>query len=133
MEQIFQEVIINGEIERILEMFRSTVECVPRGICLPDEAKIVVSKYYVSFIDDGEVKLVNGGASSFVEVRAGSYLLLTNSWNMFALKHMDKLIAYGPRVAVGKEVYTADELIEFVRRGFKAILSKAILSAANWV
>jgi hypothetical protein len=26
---------------------------VPRGVCLPDEAKIVVSRYYVSFIDDG--------------------------------------------------------------------------------
>jgi hypothetical protein len=130
MEQTLQtqhrEVIINDEIECVLMAFKNAAECVPRGICQPDEAKIIVSKYYVAFTDGrGEVKLVRGG---FVEVRAGSYLLFTNSWDMFTLKHAGKLLAYGPKLAVGRDIYTTDEFIEYIRKSFKVLLS-----ATGWV
>jgi len=57
-------------------MFRQAIECMPRGNCLPDDAHIVVSKYYIAFIaHGGEVKLTRAGA--FVEVRA---LSTETSW-----------------------------------------------------
>ncbi len=44
---------------------------------------------------------------------------------MFALKN-DRQMIYSPRLAAG-EVYTADEFVDFVRRGFQSLLG-----AAGW-
>jgi len=130
MEQVLhKEVITSGEIERILEAFRGAIECAPRGVCLPDEAHIVASKYYVAFVAyNGEVRLVRNGASPYVEVKANDYSLIINSWGMFTLKRGNRLVAYGPRIAVGKEVYDVDEFVEFVRKGMRILLN-----VANWV
>jgi len=121
-----KEVIRNPEIENVLMAFKDAVECVPRGICQPDDAHVVVSKYYVAFTDSsrGEVKLVS---SVFVEVRAGNYLLFTDDWDMFVFKN-GRQTAYSPRIAVGGKTLTTDEFVEFVRKGFQVLLS-----AANWV
>jgi hypothetical protein len=123
-----KEVVINREIEQVMETFRSAIECVPRGICLPDSAHIIVSKYEISFITPGgEVKLMRGDKSTFVEVRAGDVRLINDSWDMFVLRSGNKVIN-SPRLAVGNMVFTTDEFVEYIRRGFQVILS-----AANWV
>jgi hypothetical protein len=125
MEQ--QEVITNSEIEHILEMFKNAVQCVPRGVCLPDDAHVVVSRHYVVFtFSGGEVKLVRSGP--FVEVRAGSYLLFNNSWDMFVLRN-GKQVVYSPRIAIGGKTLDTNEFAKFVRKGFQVLLGVA----ANWV
>jgi hypothetical protein len=122
-----KEVVRNPEIESVLTAFKNAVECVPRGICTPDDAHVVVSKYYVAFLyGDGELKLIRDGKSLFAEVRASGCRLLTGS-DMFVFKN-SRQTAYSPRIAVGGKTLTTDEFVEFVRKGFQVLLS-----AANWV
>lgn len=129
MEQIqtrHEEEIINAEIERVMKAFIDAVVCVSHGICLPDEAKIIVSRYHVAFISDsGMIRLVQD-KSLFVEAEANGCKIFTTDY-MFVLKNGKKKI-YSPRLVINSRVYTVDEFIDFVRRGFRAILS-----AANWV
>ena len=123
-----EEKIVNSEIERVLKAFIDAVVCVPRGICLPDEAKIIISKYHVAFISDsGRIRLVQD-KSFFVEAEAnGCKIFTTDDYDMFVLKDGKEKI-YSPRLVINSRIYTVDEFIDFVRRGFRAILS-----AANWV
>jgi hypothetical protein len=101
--------------------------CVPRGICESDVAQIAVSKYYVAFINgSGEIRLVRGGKSLFVEVETNNHKIFTAD-DVFVLKD-DKQKVYSPRLMVNNNVYTVDKFIEFIRMGFQSILS-----AANWV
>jgi len=100
------------------------------GICMPDAAQVAVSKYFVSFVHgDGEVKVTRDG----VEVRASDYVLLIDGYGMFILLRRNgdgtvKRLAYGPRLVLDNEIYTADEFIDYVRKGIGALLS-----AANWL
>jgi len=121
-----KEVIINREIEHALEMFRQAVECVPRT-CLPDSANIIVSKHYVVFVTPrgDEVKLVRDDDFVTAEIRAGEYKLIVDRWDMFVLRKNGKTIQVGPRIAIGSigsDIYSTDEFIEFVRKGFQSIL-----------
>jgi hypothetical protein len=123
------EKITNAEIAHALEMFWQAVECMPSGACLPDEVHIVASKNYVVFISPrgDEVRLIRDDKSVHLIVKAGNYKLVTDSWDMFTLKS-GKRVIYSPRIVIGRETYTTDELIEYVRKGFKALLN-----AVNWV
>jgi len=122
------KIVPNREIVQVLRAFRDAVMCVPRGICVPDAAQVAVSKYFVSFVHgDGEVKAARNG----VEVRAGGYALFVDSYGMFVLLRRNgdgtvKRLAYGPRLVLDNEIYTADEFIDYVRKGIKALLSAAI-------
>ncbi len=128
MEQIHEEKIVSSKIERVLEAFINATECIPRGICEPNAAQVVVSKHYVAFNSkDGEIRLVRDGKSVFVEVETDGCKIFTTEYDMFVLKDGRRKV-YSPRLAVGGGVYTVDEFTAFVRRGFKALLS-----AANWV
>lgn len=103
--------------------FKNAAECISRGICQPDEANIVISKYYIAFISEyaserGEVKLMREGKSLYVEVRAGNSRLVTDDWDMFVLNKR----TVSPRLTIGNETFTKDEFIEFVRKGFQSIL-----------
>jgi hypothetical protein len=124
------KIVINREIEGALEAFRHAIECVPHGVCMPDVAQVAVSKYYISFIHDGsEVKASRDG----VEVKAGDYMLLIDDYGMFILLRRSRdgavrPFVYGPRLALGNEVYTADEFADYIRRGLRALLD-----AANWL
>ncbi|MFZ8809170.1 MAG: hypothetical protein ACO2PN_13840 [Pyrobaculum sp.] len=125
MEEMHKERIVNREVEHVLEAFAKTVECVSRGTC-DCAAHVVVSRHYVAFVaPNGEVRLINNGGL-FVEVRT-SCRLFTDSWDMFTLKN-DKQRIYSPRLVVGNKVYTTDEFVDFVRRGFQSLLG-----AAGWV
>jgi len=130
MEQIqvrHEEKIINAEIERVMKAFIDAVVCVSHGICLPDEAKTIISRYHVAFISDsGMIRLVQD-KSLFVEAEANGCKIFTTDYDMFVLKDGKEKI-YSPRLVINSRVYTVDEFIDFVRRGFRAILS-----AANWV
>jgi hypothetical protein len=118
-----KETIRNREIEHVLTTFKNAAECISRGICQPDEANIVISKYYIVFISEyaserGEVKLMREGKSLYVEVRAGNSRLVTDDWDMFVLNKR----TVSPRLTIGNETFTKDEFIEFVRKGFQSIL-----------
>jgi len=127
MEQRHEEKITNREIEHVLRTFVRAVECVPRGVCEPDTARVVVSRHYVAFVvPNGEVKLINDGGL-FAEVVAGNYKVMTDAWDMFTLKN-DKQRIYSPRFVVDNKVYTTDEFVDFVRKGFQSLLG-----AAGWV
>jgi hypothetical protein len=121
------EVIKNDRVERVLMEFKDAAECVPRGICRPDEAHVVISKYFIAFIgNEGEVRLVRDG-KLHAEVRVNNTRLVTDSWDMFVFRSGSGLIN-SPRLAVGNAVFTTDEFIEFIRRGFQSIMLEA-----NWV
>jgi hypothetical protein len=121
-----KEIIRDSKIERILMAFKDAVECVPRGVCRPDEAHIAVSKYYVAFIHEGEIRLMREGKFLLVEVKADNSRLITDGWDMFVLRNGGQIIS-SPRLAVGREIFT-DEFVEYIRKGFQALLS-----AASWV
>jgi hypothetical protein len=128
MEQHEETINEIGEIERVLEAFMRSVECVPRGICIPDNARVDISKYYVGFVSPhGIIRLERDGKSIFVTVEAGGCRLITTSYDMFMYRD-DKKKVYSPRIAVGSNVYTVDEFVAFMRRGFQVLLS-----AASWV
>jgi hypothetical protein len=127
MEQTFREIITNDKIERVLEAFKSAVECTPRGICEPGGSHIAVSRRYVAFADKGEVRLERDGKQLFVEVRTDGCRLVTDAWDMFVLRCGGNAFI-SPRLAVGGKIFTTDEFIEFVRRGFRALLR-----TADWV
>jgi hypothetical protein len=97
---------------------------------MPDAAQVAVSKYFVSFIHgDGEIKATRDG----VEVKADDYVLLIDNYGMFILLRRNrdgtvKPLAYGSRLTLDNEVYTADEFIDYVRKGIKVLLN-----AANWL
>jgi hypothetical protein len=110
-----------------MKAFIDAVVCVSHGICLPDEAKTVISRYHVAFISDsGMIRLVQD-KSLFVEAETNGRKIITTDYDMFVLKDGKEKI-YSPRLVINSRVYTVDEFIDFVRRGFRAILS-----AANWV
>jgi hypothetical protein len=104
--------------------FKDAVECVSRGVCRP--AHIVVSKYYVAFIHEGEIRLTRE-EKFFVEVKVDNSRLITDDWDMFVLRNDGQIIS-SPRLAVGREIFTTDEFIEYIRKSFQALLS-----AASWV
>lgn len=120
----------NGEIAQVLRAFRDAVMCVPWGVCTPDAAQIVVSKYFVSFVHgDGEVKVARDG----VEVRAGDYALFIDGYGMFILLRRNgdgtvTRLAYGPRLVLDNETFTTDEFVDYIRKGVKVLLS-----ATNWL
>jgi hypothetical protein len=132
MEQIqvqHEEKIINGEIERVLKAFIRAAECVPQGICEPNAARITVSRYYVTFHSHvGEVTLARDGKTIFAEVRTEGNKIFTAD-EVFVLKDdRQRVKIYSPRVVINGSVYTTDEFIDFVRRGFWALMR-----AVGWV
>jgi hypothetical protein len=120
-----EETIINNEIERVLKVFMHAVECVPR-VC-EFNFHIVIGKNYVAFVsNEGEVRAIHDG-SVFAEAKTANYKLLTDAWDMFVLKGRGQTV-YSPRLAVDGKLFTTDELVDLVRRGFRVLLG-----IANWV
>jgi hypothetical protein len=121
MEQIHRQEIANDEVERVMKAFMRAVE----WAC--GDFHIIIGNGYVAFVSsEGVVKAIRDG-SVFVEARTANYRLLTDAWDMFVLKGRRQIV-YSPRLAVNDKLFTTDELIDLVRRGFRVLLG-----VASWV
>jgi len=107
------EVFATNEISQLIKEFSAAR--------LPTDASINVTVFDISYTSPrGQIKLAICCCASCAEIKTKNHTLITNGFNEFVL---DGRAA--PRLVVENDIYDVEGFINFLRRGFKALLRQA--------
>ena len=106
--------VMSDEISQLIKEFASATR-------LPSDAGINVTVFDISYTSPrGQIKLAICCCASCTEIKTKNHTLITNSFNEFVL---DGRAA--PRLVIENDIYDVEGFINFLRRGFKALLRQA--------
>ncbi len=111
-----RETITCVEIEQLIKKFKEAIEK-----NLSEDAAVVIEKYIVTFrTGEGEIRLIT--INNYVELKTRNCVVTTGVHKNFVLTRPG-IVIDAPKLVIGTETITVDELVALVRRGIRKLLS----------